>query len=402
MRRFLPRPAVILCLLLIGGICLVSSTQSFAAAKKKKSSKKYSAPAKTAPAEQQKLIEVQAEGAAQVIDGRKAEARDAALLELNRDALQRAMGVFVSSITEMENYKVVRDHVFSQSYGLVQRVQIVNEWVDDYDMMHVSAVCKVAEKSLDGVLGPAVIRALGNPRVLIIIDDSTVQSVVRQVFEKAGYMIINRERAERLQEIDEEYAKAMNDPAKWREYAKDVHADVLIMGTGSARQLMVLSRYKQKIYKVASNVRLEAVLADTSESIGFFDASWQPSSLEQGSLSYSEGAGKGLNICANKVALDMVHKIAYALTEGRANSLPGRTINVVFTDMDFGLFMKVKDKLLSTSGVSSVENRRFSGGELQADVVIKKNTEYLAGLLYDMGFEITGMTGSSIEARRRE
>ena len=390
--------AIILCLLLIGGIF---SNPSLAAKAKRKATSKSSSPAKIAQVTQ-KLIEVQAEGIAPVIDGRRADARQAALYELNRDALDKAIGSFVASVTKIENYQAVSDKVFSQAQGLVKKVEVVREWVDEENMMHVIASCGVAEKALDGVLGPAVIDALGNPRILIIIDNPTVQSVVRQVFEKAGYMIINRERAERLQEIDEDYALAINDPAKRREVARDAHAEVLIVGSGTSRQLMVQSIYGQKVYKVASSVRLEAVLADTSESIGFFDASWQPSSYQQASFSYSEGAGKGLNICANEVALEMVNKIAYALTSGRAGSIPGRTINVLFTNMDFGAFRNVKNSLLSISGINSVEQRRFSNGELQADIVLNKTTEDLAGILYDLGYEITGMSGSSIEARRKE
>ena len=375
------------------------SSPSYAAKARKKSARK-STPA--AQQSSQKLIEVQAEGVAPVIDGRRADARQAALHELNRDALDKAIGSFVASVTKIDNYQAVSDKVFAQAQGLVKKVEVVREWVDEDNMMHVVASCGVAEKALDGVLGPAVIDALGNPRILIMVDNATVHSVVRQVFEKAGYMIINRERAERLQEIDADYARAINDPAKWREVARDAHAEVLIIGTGSSRQLMVQSVYGQKLYKVASSVRLEAVLADTSESIGFFDASWQPSSYQQASLSYSEGAGKGLNICANKVALEMVNKIAYALTSGRAGSIPGRTINVLFTNMDFGAFRSVKDKLLAISGINSVEQRKFSNGELQADIVLDKSTEELAGILYDLGYEITGMSGSSIEARRKE
>ena len=389
--------AIILCLLMIGGIF---SSPSFAAKAKKKTAKK-SSPAKTQQAAQ-KLINVQAEGVAPVIDGRRADARQAALHDLRRDALDKAIGTYVASVTKIENYKTVSDKVFTQAQGLVKKIEVVREWVDEESIIHVIALCGVEEKALDGVLGPAVIDALGNPRVMLIIDNPTVQSVVRQVFEKAGYMIINRERAEKLQEIDTDYAKAVNDPSRWREAAKDAHAEVLIVGTGTAKQLMAQSVYGQKIYKVASSVRLEAVLADTSESIGFFDASWQPSNYAQGSLSYGEGAGKGLNICANKVALEMVNKIAYALTSGRAGSIPGRTISVLFTNMDFGSFRTVKDKLLGMAGINSVEQRRFSNGELQADIVLDKTTEDLAGILYDMGYEITGMTGSSIEARRKE
>lgn len=385
---------IILCLMIICSFCLCPAN-----AAKKKSTKKSSK--SSVQTQSVKLITVQAEGTAPVIDGRRGEAKQAAMHELRRDALDKAIGSYVASVTKIENYQVVSDKVFSQVNGLVKKIQAVHEWVDENEMLHVTAECGVAEKALDGVLGPAVIDALGNPRILIMIDNPTVQSVVRQVFEKAGYMIINRERAEKLQEIDADYARAMNDPAKLREVAKDAHAEVLVMGSGSARQLMVQSIYGQKIYKVASSVRLEAVLADTSESIGFFDASWQPSSYKQASFSYSEGAGRGLNYCANKVANEMVNKIAYALTSGKAGSIPGRTVNVLFTNMDFGAFRTTKDKLLSTSGINSVEQRKFANGELQADIVLDKTTEDLAGILFDMGYEITGMSGSFIEARRK-
>ena len=388
MKRF---TAIIICLLIAGGIFC---SPALAAKAKKKTVKKQQIT--------QKLIEVHAEGTAPVIDGRRGDAKQAAMHELRRDALDKAIGSMVASVTKIENYQAVSDKVFTQAQGLVKKIEVVSEWVDEESILHIEASCGVAEKALDGVLGPAVIDALGNPRVLLMIENDTVRSVVRQVFEKAGYMIINRERAEQLQNIDADYARAVNDPARLREVAKDAHAEVLIVGTGRATQQMVQSIYGQKIYKVASNVKLEAVLADTSESIGFFESSWQPANYKQASFSYGEGAGKGLNICANNVASEMINKIAYALTSGRAGSLPGRTINVQFTNMDFGAFRSVKDKLLGIAGVSSVEQRRFANGELNADIVLDKTTEDLAGILYDLGYEITGMTGSTIEARRKE
>ena len=379
-------------------LCVIVLTGAAGEAAKKRTRKRSS----PSPAPAVELITVEAEGVAPVVSDRRGEAKQAALHALRRDALDKAIGSFVSSVTKIENYKTVSDKVFAQANGLVKKVEVVREWVDENNMMHVVASCGVAKKAVDGGLGPAVIDALGNPRILILIDNPTVQGIVRQVFERAGYMIINRERAAQLQEIEADYARATNDPARWREVAKDMHAEVLIMGSGGSRQLMVQSIYGQKIYKVASSVRLEAVLADTSESIGFFDASWQPSSYSQASFSFSEGSGKGLTYCANKVATEMVNKIAYALTAGRAGSIPGRTVNIHIVNMNFGAFRELKDKLLSIPGINSVEQRKFSNGELNADVVLDKNTEELAGILYDLGYEVTGMTGSTIEAVRQE
>ena len=45
------------------------------------------------------------------------------------------------------------------------------EWEDSDGLLHLSAVCDVAEAALDGVLGPAVIDALGNPRIMVLLDE---------------------------------------------------------------------------------------------------------------------------------------------------------------------------------------------------------------------------------------
>ena len=288
----------------------------------------YAAKSRKAPAQSQKVIRVRAEGAAVIIEGRKNEARESARREMIRNAIDNAVGTYVDSVTQIENYQVVSDKLFTQSKGLVNAMDIQREWTDDNSMYHIEAYCSVVEVILDERLGPAVIDALGNPRILIWIDNPTVKNEVQKIFENAGFMIINPEHAARLQNIDEEFARGVNDPVKLRDAARNFRADVIITGeSGSSTVLKQKKIWGHTLYKVASNVRLEAFLADTAQTIGSEKISWAPAKQKDGSLSYGEGAAKGLSFCAKKAANSIVNKVAYGLTAGREGNRTGEGHN---------------------------------------------------------------------------
>ena len=175
-----------------------------------------------------KFITVEAEGYAPIVDGAKNKAREDAKRSVMREALEKALGAYVTGITEMKNFEVVKDKVFSQSQGIVKRMDIQREWEDSDGLLHLSAVCDVAEAALDGVLGPAVIDALGNPRIMVLLDErigdkpsflSTAESEVLRVFEKAGYLLVDATQAGTLKDIDLAAARSADDPEKLREIA---------------------------------------------------------------------------------------------------------------------------------------------------------------------------------------
>ena len=338
---------------------------------------------KTAPASQEsgRMITVSAEGVAPVADGRKADAREAARRELVRNALDAAVGSFVESVTRIENYKAVSDKIFSQSKGLVRNIAIKDEWVDDAGMYHVTAECKVSETKLDATLGPAVIDALGNPRI----------------------MIINPSQAQLLKDIDLEAARATGNYSAIRDAARNFRADVIIVGRAGASISSKQRVFGQTLYAVTSSVRLEAVLTDTAQTIGSEEFSWRPRRAADCSLSYGEGAARGLNWCANQAAASIVNKVAYGLTgSGGATAIPGRTVKVIIRNIDYNTSRILKNDLALIQGVSGVYQRRYvNGSELELDVVSDKSADDIAGILSDKGCEITGVSGALVEGSRK-
>ena len=383
--------ALILC-------AFVLTSPVYAASKKTRTSK---APAK-AQTESRKTIRVHAEGAAIIIEGRKNEAREAARREMIRNAIDNAVGTYVSSVTQIENYQVVSDKLFTQSGAIVKAMDVQREWTDDNGMYHIEAMCSVVEVILDERLAPAVIDALGNPRVLILIDNPTVKTEVQRVFEEKGFMIINPEHAARLQNIDENFARDVNDPVKLRDAARNFRADVIITGQSGSTTLMTQKVWGYTLYKVSSNVRLEAFLADTAQTIGSENFSWAPSKQKDGSLSFAEGSSKGLHYCASKAANSIVNKVAYGLTSGSANNGTGHVVKIIITNINFGSARNLKDRLGGFPTVSSVNQRAYrNGNELELDVTLKGSAEDLANSLYDMGIDITGMSAAQIEGRMK-
>lgn len=362
----------------------------------------YAASRKKTSSSSQKVIRVRAEGAAIIIEGRKNEAREAARREMIRNAIDNAVGTYVSSVTRIENYQVVSDKLFAQSSGLVKAMDVQREWTDENSMYHIEAMCSVVEVILEERLPSAVIDALGNPRVLIMIDNPTVKSEVQKVFEQKGFMIINPEHAARLQDIDENFARDVNDPVRRRDAARNFRADVIITGQSGSSTVMKQKVWGYTLYKVASNVRLEAFLADTAQTIGSENFSWAPAKQKDGSLSFGEGAARGLHYCASRAANSIVNKVVYGLTSGQKGTGTGHVVKVIITNIDFGSARNLKDSLGGFPTVSSVNQRAYrNGSELEVDVTLKGSVDDLANSLFDMGIEITGMSAAQIEGRMK-
>jgi len=341
-----------------------------------------------------------AEGFAAIKDGNKNAAREEAKRSAYRDALEKALGAVVTGVTEMRNYEVVRDKVFSQTQGIVSKFDIIREKEDD-GILYITAVCHVSEAALDGVLGPAVLDALGNPRVMVLIDEriadrkpfvSTAESEVMRIFEKAGYLLVDPTQSMLLKEIDLEAARRSDNPETLRQIARDFQADVLIYGRAYGSTFTVQRVHGQNIYGVKSTVQLRAVLANTAYQLG-------SETFEENTRGISEetGAIEGIRKAAEKAGSSMINKIAYALVSGSAGGIPGRTIKVKISNVSFGGARDLREGLQDLPGVTGVYQRLFRERVLELDVVSDKTADDIASILYDLGYEIDDLSSSLVE-----
>lgn len=351
----------------------------------------------------QETIRVSAEGAAAVEGGDLPRARAEAKRQAYRDALEKGVGAYVHGITEMKDFAVVRDKVFSQSQGIVTSFTIIDEGEAD-GIYTMEADCLVATAALDGVLGPAVIDALGNPRVMVLVDEaiegqrpflSTVEGEVLRVFEKAGYLLVDAGQAGNLDQRQIDLARETGDVALLQELARSFRADVLIYGKAQG-----VSYAKQKVsgvdlYGVRSQVQLKAVIAQTAYVLGTeaFEARDKGTSAQDGAVKAFKPTSRG-------AASALVNKVAYALVSGSAGSLSGRTVKVFIDKVSFSQLRDIKATLEGTRGVVGVYQRAFGNGKAELDVVTENTAEDLAVELEKLSVEVTGLTANTIEGKR--
>ena len=344
-----------------------------------------------------------AEGYAPVVNGAKKAAREEARRMAYRDALEKALGACVSGITEMENFAVTRDKVFSKSQGIVKDFKITEEFVDKDGVLNLKGVCKVSEKALDGTLGPDVIAMLGNPRIMILVDEkvgdtrpfiSTTEAELMRIFEKAGYLIVDPDQAKVLLHLDP--SQAFDDPIKLAETARTLRADIIIVGRAIAGAFAKQKKYGVTLYGVNGTVQLKAVLTKTAYQISSKTIS--QSTGKTPAQTIAGGAGRCFKSAATTAAEEIVYKIAYNMASA-GSALGGITVNIKIAGATFKDVERIEKSLGEFSGKNGdVFERSYKDNLLEIDLVSENTTRKAASFLSELGVEIDELTAQTINA----
>ncbi len=387
-----PVLALVAILLILGG-----SSPMAEAAKGKGAASKSGAAASTGEA-----IVVEAYGEGAVLNGDKTRARDEAKRSAYRDAIEKGIGAYVESVSEMKEFEIVKDRVFSQAKGIVKDLKVTKEEVGSDDILKLHATCTVSVAALDGVLGPAVIDALGNPRVMIVVDEaidgqkpflSTVEGTTLALFQKAGYLMVDQEQAKSLHKSEWDMAERTGDMDRLKELAKTFQADVIIHAKAQSVTYTTQHAAGQKLWGVRSQLQLKAVITQTGYVLGS-----EIPEVKQIGVSAQDAAVKGLKIAAEKASGGLVNKVAYSLVSGSTGGIPGRVVKLVVEGVSFSDARKLKSGLEETKGVTAVYQRAYRNNRLELDVNTDGNSEDLAVRLEELGVSVTGVTAGTIDA----
>ena len=347
-----------------------------------------------------------AEGYAPVKDGNRKLAREEAKRMAYRDALEKALGACVTGVTEMENYEVTRDKVFSKASGLVKDFKVVSERVDEDGVLTLTGICKVEERALDGALGPDVIAMLGNPRIMILVDErigekvpfiSATESEALRTFERAGYLIVDPDQARTLLRLDP--SSAFDDPVKLTEAARTLKADIIVVGRAYADKFAQQKVHGITLYGVKGTVQLKAVLTKTAYQVS--SKTVESATGKKPAQTVEGGAERCFREATAQAADQIVYKIAYNLASA-GSALGGVTVNVRLAEVSFQDAERIGGLLRELAGKGGeVFERSYKGRLLELDVVSDKTARSVAAFLSENGVEVEELTAQSIEGRIR-
>ncbi|MFQ5735275.1 MAG: flagellar assembly protein T N-terminal domain-containing protein [Thermodesulfobacteriota bacterium] len=118
---------------------------------------------------------VESTGVAVVAGGGEAAARDSAIADALRKAVEQGVGTLVSSETMVENYQALSDNVYTQTHGYIKSYSVTAEGQSS-GVYRVSVRAEVAVGGLRDELGALGIlrRKAENPRVLFMMAEKNI------------------------------------------------------------------------------------------------------------------------------------------------------------------------------------------------------------------------------------
>ena len=352
---------------------------------------------------------VEAEGVARIIKAQTDIARDKAIADAQRKAVEQAVGVLMSSESLVENYELVSDRILTQSAGYIASYEIADERRDGDDYrVKIRAVIGMGNLQNDVQAIQHVIAQKGNPRMMFLVseeivglktagvgsaDMSQAEVILQQAFLDAGFEVIDA--ATVAQNVNAEMARNAigGDTASAAAICQRFGADVVILTKASASSSGKILNSDMLSFQAV--VTAKAVRADTAAVIA--------SVTEQGKHAHIDGLAGGaaaIEKASRTLTAALIPKI---LEQWRKDVQTATTVQLVISNVSFAQLKTVKE-ILNTQirGVKAVNQRGFQQKTALIDVEIQSTTEALADELtaksFDgLTFEITGMSGNKIE-----
>ena len=134
---------------------------------------------------------VRATGQAAIYQNDLSAARDKALDDARRKAVEQAVGAVISSSTVTENFELLEDKIFSQAAGYVRSYVVVDESRDADGIYSVTIDCEVSAGKIDSDLA-AIQNLLAQkqmPRVLVMVSEQNVGQAEGGWWSKTGAAI---------------------------------------------------------------------------------------------------------------------------------------------------------------------------------------------------------------------
>jgi hypothetical protein len=320
---------------------------------------------------------ITADGFAAITGGNTVIARDKAVDDALRKAVEQAVGTMVSSDTMTESYKVIHDKILARTSGYIEKYKILSEKPEG-DLYRVRIQAEVGRADLTSDLS-----ALGllhvmveKPKVMVIIDEKVggvyglidseslgqAEATIIEKLINAGFNVvdaatvrsnISRDKALRIFEGDNKAAAA-----EGLKYG----AQIVITGKAFSKSA-IRSIRGTNMQSIQATMQARVIKADTAKVIASKSATGAQAHIDEiqgGALAIREASEK-----LSDELIDMIVKQWAGEVYGRSQEIAVMISGVTYQHL--GVIKKHLEK--ETQGVKAVHQRSFTGNvaELMLD-----------------------------------
>jgi hypothetical protein len=359
---------------------------------------------------------VSAEGVAAIQGSARDIARDAAIEDAQKRAVEQAIGILIDSQTQVENYQLISDKILSQTKGYIKRYNVTSETADS-GLLRVRINAEVALSQLtDDLSGIGILLGrMHKPRTMMMVaeqnigqnltgwwmdthgaqtDISVVENTFMDLFTEKGFEFIDHQVAAQEIKVTAAYRVQDLSLAQVKSLGAQADAEVVIIGKAVAK---FFGDIGGGMKSVQADLSVRAVRIDTGQVIA--TSTTHAAAVHVSDVTAGTAA---LTKAASQASEEMLGKIlaVYAKETGGT-----RSVNITITGLNKTQFAKFKDVLRNqVRGIKDLHERSFSGATAKISVDSKNSAQLLSDelLLMDFGafaVEVVGSTANSLELK---
>lgn len=331
-------------------------------------------------------------------------ARDHAINDALRKAVEQGVGTFINSETQVNNFQLISDNIYSKTSGYVSSYRIIDEGENAglYRVV-IRAIVKIDNIENDLAAIGILLAEQGKPRIMVVVKElgsmselSNMNSLMGSImfetmildhFRQQGFPVVDAATVADILERDQLKLILEGDDATATLIGLEAGAEIVIAGTAMhSQESRIIAGSPREIHEYqvstrAINTRTGSVLAGSAMTV---------------TLPFSESQARSQ--AADSTSSELASAILSGWIQGE------NTTVIVATNADFDKVQALRSELrLKIRGVLDVITRDFTGTRATLEVISETATsqvidELTSGEL-DVEFQVTGMSGNRIEIR---
>jgi hypothetical protein len=337
---------------------------------------------------------VTAEGVA-TLGADRAAARDKAIEDALRRAVEQAVGTMVESETNVENYKLLSDRIYSRSSGYVKRYDVISE-SGEGGLMRVKISAEVNSGSLNSDLAAIGLlqRRMKYPRLVVMIAEDNVMrtNYYEQIYSlsnsQSEAVLISRLKEKGFNVVDPGYLRKAVSGSEARAAWEGNNQAAGGIGTKLGAEIAIVGQaistrsasniYGSDLLSMSTTINVQAVKAGTGEVMA--QASGQGTAAH---INEVVALQESMTKASEKIADSIIDGI---LQTWQRESGGTRTLAIEIHDISSGELDRLRSSLEKLRGVTEVIVREYSDGNADLNVVAKTDAQDLADSIRSASF----------------
>ncbi len=213
-----------------------------------------------------------------IASGKDQAAHDQALLRALRNAVERSVGVMVTSESLVKNSQLLEDTIYSKVQGYVKEYVVTEDTVtpgEESSVCRVKVKAKVLQTQLESDLQgiQVLIQVKGNPKTMVLLEEQLDSTYATG--QPTTHMIENFFTSKAFHLVDSSQLEALKDntdlTAEQTQSLKSRYgADLILKGNASSQLASQTIAYGVPVYAYSATLSLKAFQADTGVILASF------------------------------------------------------------------------------------------------------------------------------------